>query len=938
MSRVLFHRPARLSPPEVPGGPVVLPAPPDVPEPNTAGTWMMILLPLLGSIGMSVYLITFGRPLLVVIGILFVVGSIGATMGMQWQIRRAARRTLRRKRQRYRRHLAQTRAHARRVAAHQRLLAAWTHPSPPRLWAIARTRTRVWERRQADADFLTVRLGIGEAELATPLQLNNRLDPLVDYDAVSLRAARRLIARFGRVDRQPVTVNLGECGVLSVVGPAQVARGLVNALLCQVAVLHAPGDVLLAVDSAGAADLHWAKWLPHTAEPDSVGRAGPVPLVAVQIGELTDFLAKQVLYRQELAAARRGQIGFDRRGTPVQQRLIAVFAGFDPTGDFGHSVQLRELLDAAGPQLGLTLVFLSDRESAEPGRVDVRLKVDSAGTLRAEGRTDLVSAPGGTAGVDRVDAGLAEQIARRLAPLQLGDEPDRALERTTSLTGMLLAGDDLRTVDVTAGWITPDTDRVLRIPIGTDADAEPVVLDMKESAQGGSGPHGLVVGATGSGKSELMRTLVTALALTHSPDLLSLVLVDFKGGATFANLVELPHVAGLITNLADDLALVDRMKLALQGEQQRRQRLLRAAGNIDSVREYQLRHAAGGSDAQGRPLPPLPYLLIIVDEFGELLSRRPDLVDLFVQIGRVGRSLGMHLLLATQRLEEGRLRGLDSHLSYRICLRTFSAAESRTVIGTTDAYRLPAIPGSAYLKVDESIYRRFRVAHVSAPYASAGPDADAGPVDVVDFDLRGPAAALPPPAVTAATGPERVPGGGGPAARRRPAGAPGVAAAAAGRGHPGRPDRPGVGPARPRVDRPVVAADRAVEGAAGHRGPAGHPGAAEDGDRLRWSARAPGGCRGAADRAQHAAAYPAAGRHADPHPGRVPGLLRRLRRRRTAPVRRCAARRRGGRPHRPGAGRADPRRGPCAARRARTAAARAGRGLDRRVPGPPGRR
>ena len=108
----------------------------------------------------------------------------------------------------------------------------------------------------------------------------------------------------------------------------------------------------------------------------------------------------------------------------------------------------------------------------------------------------------------------------------------------------------------------------------------------------------------------------------------------------------------------------------------------------------------GRPTPDGRPLQPLPYLLIIVDEFGELLSGRPDFVDLFVQIGRVGRSLGMHLLLATQRLEEGRLRGLESHLSYRICLRTFTAAETRTVIGTTDAYQLPPIPGSAYLKVD----------------------------------------------------------------------------------------------------------------------------------------------------------------------------------------------------------------------------------------------
>jgi S-DNA-T family DNA segregation ATPase FtsK/SpoIIIE len=258
------------------------------------------------------------------------------------------------------------------------------------------------------------------------------------------------------------------------------------------------------------------------------------------------------------------------------------------------------------------------------------------------------------------------------------------------------------------------------------------------------GPHGLVVGATGSGKSELLRTLVTGLAATHSPELLSLVLVDFKGGATFAGVTELPHVAGLITNLADDLALIERVRAALHGEQQRRQRMMRDAGNVDSLHDYQMRQAAGHTDIHGRPLEPLPYLLIIVDEFGELLSQRPDFIDLFVQIGRVGRSLGMHLLLATQRLEEGRLRGLESHLSYRICLRTFSAAESRAVIGTVDAYRLPSIPGSAYLKVDESVYERFRVAHVSGPYQDpedSEQEFAPQPVTLLAFGLRTPPAA-----------------------------------------------------------------------------------------------------------------------------------------------------------------------------------------------------
>ncbi|WP_423132897.1 type VII secretion protein EccCb [Gordonia malaquae] len=212
-----------------------------------------------------------------------------------------------------------------------------------------------------------------------------------------------------------------------------------------------------------------------------------------------------------------------------------------------------------------------------------------------------------------------------------------------------------------------------------------------------------------SGKSELLRTLVLGLIATHSPDELNLVLVDFKGGATFLGL-DSHHVAAVITNLEAELELVDRMADALSGELHRRQELLRAAGNFANVTEYE-KARLGGAD-----LPPLPALVVVVDEFSELLAQKPDFVELFVAIGRLGRSLHIHLLLASQRLEEGRLRGLDSHLSYRIGLKTFSASESRTVLGVPDAYHLPSEPGAAYLKCDSATPIRFRTSYVSGVY------------------------------------------------------------------------------------------------------------------------------------------------------------------------------------------------------------------------------
>ena len=156
--------------------------------------------------------------------------------------------------------------------------------------------------------------------------------------------------------------------------------------------------------------------------------------------------------------------------------------------------------------------------------------------------------------------------------------------------------------------------------------------------------------------------------------------------ATFTRLDKLPHTSAVITNLSDELVLVDRMKDAIEGETLRRQELLRSAGKFASLREYEKARAAGA------PIAPMPSLLIICDEFSELLAAKPDFIDMFVQIGRVGRSLGVHLLLASQRLEEGKLRGLDTHLSYRIGLRTFSAIES--ACGSGGLRRLRAAPGA----------------------------------------------------------------------------------------------------------------------------------------------------------------------------------------------------------------------------------------------------
>jgi DNA segregation ATPase FtsK/SpoIIIE, S-DNA-T family len=706
MSYLVIHRPARMAPPPVPQGAVEL-APPPTPAapPPGAASWLQYAFPVMGCGGALLFALTNPKPLLVLSSGLFAVGAVGMGVGMYVQQRSGRRNRTADDRRRYLAYLARVRDRLRATAQAQRVAAAWRHPAPEDLWTIAVCPERVWERRPGDGDFLDLRVGLGPRPLATPPTLQLDDGPMSDYEPVTVAAARRLLRRHGTVASQPLTVPLAEVGVLSVVGERGVARALARALLCQAVTFHPPEDlrVALCYPPEAGHQWEWVKWLPHARHP----RAGDGPDPARMIWPDPEELATQL--RPELEARRLSSRSGQGPASPGGPHLLVVVdppAG--PTQE--QALSLRAL--TAGPAgLGTTVLVLADSQRDEPPRVDLRARVGAAG-LRLEPAAADPADPAVAAGrPDLAGPQLSQALARRLAPLRLSpdESPDQVLTGSLGLPELLGVG-EVAELDPWASWRPRPAREFLRVPIGVNALGKPLLLDLKESALGGMGPHGLVVGATGSGKSELLRTLVIALAITHPPDQLAFVLVDFKGGATFAGMAGLPHVAGTITNLQDDLAMVDRMHAALFGEQRRRQELLRAAGNLASIRDY---HQLA---ADGEELEPLPFLLVIVDEFSELLASRPEFIELFVAIGRLGRSLGMHLLFASQRLDEGRLRGLESHLSYRIGLRTFSAAESRAVLGVPDAHELPAIPGSAYLKVDPAVFERFKAAMVSGPY------------------------------------------------------------------------------------------------------------------------------------------------------------------------------------------------------------------------------
>ena len=564
----------------------------------------------------------------------------------------------------------------------------------------------LWARGRDAPDLLRLRLGLGDDDAGS---FDVRLAAGGDDD---LRAeAASTLAGADRLTDVPVVVDLVDC-VLGVHGPCDLVVGVAASLLVQVATLHSPDGVTVVAAVGSDRHLGWLKWLPHV-------RSVVSPVAGHHVVGTTDEADSLVARLTEVATYRTAAAEAHERRVHRPRVLAVIDAALRP-----DPAALARLLDLA-PRAGISVLWLAADASAIPRQAVtvVELLHGDGATMRGRLWSTDPTVADRHLDVEHLRPPLAARVARSLAAVRDASTASQAtsIPRTAPLFDVLGTW-AIDPAHVAATWQT-DRGHRLRFPIGLCSDG-PLELDLVHD-----GPHTLVGGTSGAGKSELLQSLVIALAARHSPERLNFLFVDYKGGASSQVFTRLPHTVGQVTNLSADLAV--RALTSLRTELNRRMAML--DGRAKDLAEMLERH----------PAETPASLVIVCDEFATLVKEIPEFVDGIVDIAQRGRSLGIHLVLATQRPTGSVNDNILANTNLRISLRMLDRAESTAILDAPDAADIPVpLRGRAFARLGPGVLTEFQSAFAGA---SLGDDEEARPVVVAPFDRPGDAFVARPP-------------------------------------------------------------------------------------------------------------------------------------------------------------------------------------------------
>ncbi len=688
-----FNRSPRLDPPFV-GERFQAPKPPEPPH-RQRFPFVAMVAPLI--LGVVLYLFTQSLLSILFIGLSPLL-MIGTYIDNRVQIRREAREAD----QTFAEDIGQLRMELGTALARERVARLQEAPSTAEaIDSVRRQTPLLWTRRREHERILTVRLGVGTLPSRHVVELPSRGRAEARH-WIQLLAVRQDAATVQGV---PVVADLRTSGSVGVCGPRESAVGVARGLVLQLVALQSPADVVITalVSSDTTPDWMWLKWLPHNRSPYSPLRGPHLADDAAAgmrlVAELEGLIAQRVDRESEAEAPYPAVVVVVEDTAPVERSRLVGLAEYGPTA-------------------GIHVIWVSGAQERLPAACRAYVAMDPRSSAVTAG---FVTDGSGVSPLvcEIADAGTAMTAARALAPVSdagVRIEDDSDLPKSVSflsLIGRELAQDPAAVIE---RWRESESivDRVsgrpgkrrnvgLRAVVG-QAAAEPLTLDLR-----GQGPHALVGGTTGAGKSEFLQSWVLGLAAGYSPDVLTFLFVDYKGGAAFADCIHLPHSVGLVTDLTPHL--VRRALTSLDAELRHREHILNAKKAKDLL-ELQ---------RSGDPEAP-PSLVIVVDEFAALVQEVPEFVDGVVNVAQRGRSLGLHLILATQRPAGVIKDNLRANTNLRIALRMADEADSTDVLEAADAAGFsPDIPGRGAAKTGPGHIIGFQTGYVGGWTGAAAP-------------------------------------------------------------------------------------------------------------------------------------------------------------------------------------------------------------------------